>query len=540
MNRGKSIASRPQSGPSYPDVYLPLYFFFQNLSRDVDNLWRIFDLLPIGVMAVNTEGSIIYYNRMHAKLDQLSQQEVLGRPETEVFGFPEAGPGIMRTCQKMRRPILGFRCVYFTQKNPNRLINGAYWVFPLFGADKSLTGSICFTMPISDSDAPEAVKKMVLPRWETQSKKPPRIIGGNKRLVKAMNLARGQADSPSPVLIAGETGTGKELFARLIHDSSQRGRKAFLAVNCSAIPTHLLEGLLFGTTKGSFTGALDKAGIFEQANGGTVYLDEIDSMPLELQPKLLRVIQEMKVRRLGSGREIKLNVKLISSVGLPIEEVLVRQKMRPDLFYRLAVIVINVPPLRERGDDVDELLNYFIAKYNKLLSKKVMGFDAQTRHWLRRYKWPGNVRELENLVAGAINMAEAGCSQLGLEHLPEHYIYQTERESMRRTLLLENGSYGFEQDAPSEDLSYDKGFAYSPQGRPESEKTARPPAEKALKRLNAFERQEAAAIRQQLRLARGKQSLAAEKLGISRQLLHYKMKKYQLSRYEFKPKLGED
>ena len=529
----------------YPDVYLPIYLFFQNLSRDFENLWRIFDLLPIGVMAVNTEGIIIYYNRIHAKLDHLTQQEVLGRPEREVFGFPDFSPGIMRACQKMKRPILGFMCPYYTTKNPERIILGAYWVFPLFGEDKKIAGSICFTMPITDNDTPVEVKHLMWPDYMPVSKSPKKIIGDNKQLNKALALARNKADSPSAVLISGETGTGKELFARLIHDSSRRSDKPFMAINCSAIPGHLLEGLLFGTTKGSFTGALDRPGLFEEAAGGTVYLDEIDSMPMELQPKLLRVLQEMKVTRLGSAREIKLDVKLISSIGTPIQEVLVREKMRPDLFYRLAVIVINVPPLRERLDDLDELLNYFIAKYNKQLNKKVVSFDPQTKKWLRNYSWPGNVRELENLVVGSINMAENETTILTRDHLPDHYLYLAEqryfsdqRRAQGQSIFFSGPlAAGHEGEEADDFLEL---YDTSPSPARSRKAAGLPAAEAEIDgSQSSFEQEELVILKEHLTRARGKAAQAAESLGISRQLLHYKMKKYRLSRYDFMPKLGQ-
>lgn len=531
---------------TYPDVYLPIYSFFQNLSRDFENLWRIFDLLPMGVMAVNTEGIIIYYNRIHAKLDHLTQQEVLGRPEREIFGFPDVSPGIMRACQKMKRPILGFMCPYYTAKNPERIILGAYWVFPLFREDKKIAGSICFTMPITDNDAPVEVKHLMWPDYMPVSKTTKKIIGDSKQLNKALNLAKSRADSPSPVLISGETGTGKELFARLIHDSSQRSDKPFLAINCSAIPGHLLEGLLFGTTKGSFTGAVDRAGLFEEAAGGTVYLDEMDSMPMEMQPKLLRVLQEMKVTRLGAAREIKLDVKLISSIGTPIQEALVREKMRLDLFYRLAVIVINVPPLRERLDDLDELLNYFIAKHNKQLSKKVVSFDPQTKKWLRSYSWPGNVRELENLVVGSINMAENETTILTREHLPDHYLYLAEQRYFSEQRRAQGQSIFFSGpltgDREGEEADDFLGLYETSPAPPRNKKITKPPVEEeavANGSQSSFEREELSILKAHLTRARGKAAQAAESLGISRQLLHYKMKKYGLSRYDFMTKLGQ-
>lgn len=514
---------------SYPDVYFPLHMFFQNLAQDLEQLRRIFDLLPIGVMASNTEGVIIYYNRSHAKIDNLQPREVLGRPEASVFHYTDCNSGIMRSCQKMGRPILGFTGPYSTYKNQEKIIHGTYWVFPLTNNEKKIVGSICFTIPIDSDRNPVPAKKQLMWPDLIPTKTPKKIIGENSLLLKAINLAKSRASSPSSVLISGETGTGKELFAKLIHESSDRAGKPFLPVNCAAIPAQLLEGLLFGTAKGSFTGAVDKAGLFEEANGGTVYLDEIDSMPVELQPKLLRVLQEMQIKRLGSSKDIKLDLKIISSIGTPIHEVLVKEKLRPDLFYRLAVIVINIPPLRERLDDLDELVNYFIAKYNKLLRKKVLHFDPETKKWLKRYSWPGNIRELENLIAGSINMTDTE-EILTINHLPDHYVYQIEQQEGREALYFNNmGNLAGTIDFGGGQEIFDSRPRVAGGGR-----RSRPEA-------RAYESEEMASLDECLKKTGGKIGAAAELLGISRQLLNYKMKKYGLSRYDYlrrKPESG--
>ncbi|MDR1921990.1 MAG: sigma 54-interacting transcriptional regulator [Candidatus Adiutrix sp.] len=503
----------------FPDVYLPIHQFFKSLGQNLEYLQRLFDLLPLGVYVTNTKGVIIYYNRAHARLDNLSPREVLGRPEVEVFGFPEVSPGIMRTCQKTGRPILGFMCPYFTHKDPYRVINGAYWVFPLFDEQKNISGSLCFTIPVGDSHEPTAASPQNWLKTMPMIKSSKKIVGDNVQLRKAIVLAKVRADSPSPVLICGETGTGKELFARLIHDSSRRAARPFLPINCAAIPAHLLESLLFGTTKGSFTGAMDKPGLLEEAAGGTIYLDEIDSMPVELQPKLLRVLQEMKVGRLGSSREIKLDVKIISSISTSVQEIMAKRKLRPDLFYRLAVMVIQAPPLRERMDDLDELINYFIAKHNRSLGQKVVAFDARSKAWLRQYLWPGNVRELENLVAGAINLA-GNESILTMKHLPDHYLYMIEHNETGKDLLFELED-GLET------------------GLKKSETGPEPSPAGETPRLGTFHEEERRTIETYLTAASGRMTAAATSMGISRQLLRYKMQKYGLDRYDYLPRLGQ-
>jgi arginine utilization regulatory protein len=450
---------------------------------------------------------IIYYNKAQGRLEHLAPEEALGRKERDVYGVPDFSPGIMRTCRRMDRPILGFMCTYYTRKDPSRIIEGAFWAFPLHDLSGGVVGSLCFTINVGAVEVGR-LKSVVWPEYLPLTQPSKEIVGSNPAVAKALFLARNKADSPSPVLITGETGVGKELVARLVHAQSARSGMPFMPINCAAIPSQLLEGLIFGTTRGSFTGAVDRPGLFEEANGGTVYLDEIDSMPMELQPKMLRLLQETRVFRLGSSKEIELDVKVVSSIGCSATDALLLNKLRPDLFYRLAVIVLHIPPLRERLDDLDELISFFIAKYNQQLRQKVVCFDDRVMSWFRGYSWPGNIRELENLVAGAINMA-GDDEVLTVDHLPYHYVF-----------LKEQDERPAQPGSPAE--------APVPAGALAAQDAA----------ARAREREEISAIKEGLALSKGRLTTAAAALGISRQLLSYKMRKYGLSRHDYAPRLG--
>ena len=233
------------------------------------------------------------------------------------------------------------------------------------------------------------------------------IIGKSKAIHELKAQARKIASSRSPVLIYGETGTGKELLVQAIHnaDAGRRG-KPFIAQNCAALPFNLLESILFGTTSGSFTGAKDNPGLFELADGGTLFLDEINSLSIELQAKLLRVLQDGLVRRVGSPNTKYVDVRVIAATNVdPVQ--LVRQKLlREDLYFRLKVIYLEIPPLRERKEDIDLLVDHFIEKCNKLMNKSVKGLSPDVRKELADYSWPGNVRELEHLIESAMNLVE--------------------------------------------------------------------------------------------------------------------------------------
>jgi transcriptional regulator of aroF, aroG, tyrA and aromatic amino acid transport len=229
--------------------------------------------------------------------------------------------------------------------------------------------------------------------------------------------ARRYALSESTVLIRGETGTGKELFARALHSGSMRKNGNFIPINCAAIPETLMESELFGYEEGAFTGAVKggKPGLFELANGGTLFLDEIGDMAVHLQVKLLRVLQERRVRRLGSSRELEVDVRVITATNRNLEDMVTRETFREDLYYRLNVIPLILPPLRERPEDIIVLAEYFLQRFADKMRRPVNTFTAEAAECLQRYDWPGNVRELENVIERAVNLVDG--SQVRPEHI---------------------------------------------------------------------------------------------------------------------------
>lgn len=228
------------------------------------------------------------------------------------------------------------------------------------------------------------------------------IIAKSPLLLKSIELAKRVAPSDATVLITGESGTGKEVFARLIHRASLRADQPFIAINCSAIPENLLESELFGHSKGSFTGAeFNRAGIFEEANGGTLFLDEIGDMPPQLQSKLLRVIQERKIKRVGENTYRDVDVRIIAATLRNLAQEVKAKRFREDLFYRLNVIPIRLPSLRERKEDILPLAKYFLERFATRYSKNVQGFTREAAEWMLAHPWKGNVRELENSIERA-------------------------------------------------------------------------------------------------------------------------------------------
>ena len=231
------------------------------------------------------------------------------------------------------------------------------------------------------------------------------IIGESKEINEVKELAKNVAKSKSTIMLRGESGTGKELFARAIHNESPRSNEPFIAINCASIPENLLESELFGYEEGAFTGASKsgKIGKFELANNGTLFLDEIGDLPLHLQPKLLRVLQEESFTKLGGKDLISVNFRLITATNQNLEEMVEKGQYRDDLYYRLSVIPIEIPPLKDRGEDINILSKYGLQKYMQKLNKSNIVFSDEVKDIFRSYSWPGNIRELENCIEYLVN-----------------------------------------------------------------------------------------------------------------------------------------
>jgi len=235
----------------------------------------------------------------------------------------------------------------------------------------------------------------------------PEIVGHTAALGRVLREIETVAPTDSTVLIRGETGTGKELVARAIHNASRRSSSPFVKLNCAAIPAELLQSELFGHERGAFTGAMvRRIGRFELANRGTMFLDEIGDLPLELQPKLLRVLQEREFERVGSNQPIPVDVRVVAATNHDLRAAVAAGTFRPDLFYRLNVVPIEVPPLRERRDDIPALVEHLVERYAKKTSKRIPTIDERTMELLRTYEWPGNVRELQNVIERAVVLCD--------------------------------------------------------------------------------------------------------------------------------------
>lgn len=467
-------------------------------------LLPVLEQLNDGVLITDASGIILFYNRAMSKIDDLKPEEVLGRLNTDIYGSDHY-PSLVMQCIEQKKPIIDYVCYYRTQTG--RIVNAIHNVFPIHHGSH-FKGTLCFTreygqmeIEISSMERIRKTKSITVEnicRFEE-------LVGTSPLFKEAVSKAVQAANTPTPIMLFGQTGTGKELFAKSIHNSSRHKAKKFVAVNCSAIPENLLEGILFGTTKGSFTGAMDKAGLFEQANDGTIFLDEINSMPVGLQSKLLRVLQERQVRRVGGTQELPINVKIISAVNRSPSECIQRNLLRQDLFYRLAVVYIRLPSLTERMDDLEGLISHFLEKHGQRLGKTIPGVSEDLMNFFRSYQWPGNIRELEHIVEGGMNFAK-NREALNRSHLPDYLcrlMPQQDRKPFKQCLPPETFTRVRVSTVDSTDL---------------------------LQCREAFEKEK---IEQILNNTGGNVSRSARILGISRQSLQYKMKRLNINRSNY-------
>lgn len=369
----------------------------------------------IGIHVIDKERKTVIYNDVMAKLEGLKREQVLGKDILDIFPSLNEETSTLIRVLHTGESILNSTQTYLNFKGQR--ITTINSTIPLYNDDEiigalEISNNITHLKNLSDQlielqnelkfqKSPSKNSKNKIKKYNFQD-----IIGISEPIKMAKKIAKKASNSISSVLIYGDTGTGKELFAQSIHYGGIRANKPFIAQNCAAIPEALLEGILFGTEKGGFTGAVEREGIFEQANGGTLMLDEINSMSLPLQAKLLRVLQEGYIRRVGGTKDIPIDVRIIATTNEPPLESLKKGTLRKDLFYRLNVIFIHIPPLVDRKDDIPILVDHFINKFNQLLGKKVKGVSRDVLSYFMDYTWPGNVRELANVIEGAMNIVD--------------------------------------------------------------------------------------------------------------------------------------
>lgn len=399
---------------------------------------EILSKLEEGVHVVDKNGITIMYNKAMDRIEGMNEEEVIGKRLVDIL--PDGGYGsIHLEVLRSGKPIEFEYQEYFSKQGKKIVTTNS--TYPIFE-----NGEIVGSVEISkDMTRMRAMYERMLELYSGvgDAKKGSfsftDIIGESKAIKDVIEQSIQISKTSSNVLLVGDSGTGKEMFAQSIHNASLRRNKPFVAENCAAIPENLLESILFGTTKGSFTGAENKEGLLKQADGGTLMLDEINSMPINLQSKLLRVLETRKFRPIGSNKENNVDIRIIAATNKDPMMLVKEGKLREDLFYRLSVINIRIPNLRERKGDVKILTEYFIKFYENVFHKKIEGISEEVFRFFITYKWPGNIRELKHVIEGAVSMMQEG-DKLQLKHMP-YYIknmLNIRREDYQTSYIQEN------------------------------------------------------------------------------------------------------
>lgn len=372
---------------------------------------ELFDNIPDGVCIVNEQGQFSYFNNAYEELLKLESSPMIG---SSIYEYKN--DGVILKAIRERRGTKGLL------KNGKGISRISVSASPIYSG-YAFKGVIAIYRE-ELSAAPDRERECVVELNASANiecldfgGKFKDIIACSRAMKNILAIAYRASRTSSTVLIRGGSGTGKELVAKSIHYNSDRADSPFVAVNCGAIPNTLLESELFGYEQGAFTGALKrKIGKFEQANGGTIFLDEIGDMPVEMQVKLLRVIQEKEFQRVGGNETIKCNLRIIAATHRRIEEAIEKGDFREDLYYRINVIPIYLPSLKERKEDIPVLVDYFTNKIGRELGKDNIRFSEEAQHCLYKYDWPGNVRELENLIERLIVLCDS--EVIGIQDLP--------------------------------------------------------------------------------------------------------------------------
>lgn len=465
------------------------------------------DRLQEAIYVSDANGNIIYFNKVAENLDGYKLKEVRGKSIKSLYGIDETTSPLLKSLAS-EHPRYNEKFTYYINGKENVQICNTSPIYKdgqLVGAYSIQRDITPFKEIVERNIALQYKIEQVKNKEESASSENPfsEIKGSSSTFMECKTLANRVSKTDSTVMLVGETGSGKEVFARAIHDHSNRANKPFLALNCAAIPETLIEGILFGTEKGVYTGAVEKDGILTKAQGGTVFLDEINSMSLAAQAKLLRVLEEKKIMKLGSDREKPIDVRIISSTNESPQKAIEEKHFREDLFYRLSVVQITIPPLRERKEDIIELTHYFIERYNKKFQKHVPGVSAEVMEYFLSFSWPGNVRQLKACMESAMNFT-GDYSEITFSNLPR-YIFES--------VSTPEGRYRqMEKLRPMAEISQHK----------------EPQQEIRSSVFDEIFEEERNTLIQALRESKGNVAQAAKAMHMSRQALTYRLKKYKI------------
>lgn len=414
-----------------------MILFITDAEVAIYQLKAALDSVPVGIQLFDENGMMRYMNQSCEQIEFVELENVKGKHLLDIYDVDREYSTILNTLKTGKE--VQNRYGFFQNCN-GKEVRSLNTGIPVFLEDR-LIGAVGNVYDLEVLDEIEKKKEIILKNQEKEHKalkihghKEKKystfddIIGESEELKSTIELAEKVAVKDSSVLLWGETGVGKEVFAQSIHSASPRKDKEFVAINCAALPSGIIESLLFGTVKGAFTGSTDKKGLLESAEGGTIFLDEINSMEINLQAKLLRVIQEKRFHRVGDVKQRSCDVRFVSAMNESPEESILNQHLRSDLYYRLATISIEIAPLRKRKEDILPLSNWQLKKLSRKYFKRELILDKEVQEILENYKWPGNVRELFQVLEYACNFAKE--DRIRKEDLPKRMLHRLERKEV--------------------------------------------------------------------------------------------------------------
>ncbi|MFQ1016298.1 sigma-54 interaction domain-containing protein [Gilliamella sp. BG7] len=465
------------------------------LLQSLEIFKHFFDLIHQPMAIIDKEGKYVYYNQESAELDGYPIEQAIGKPMLKVYPkMRKEDSTMLQALQHGKEYQNNYQSYY---NHVGKLVDYMHTTVPLYNKNQKIIGAIEIGRNLSTvRQLQDQVFKLNSKLYQNKEQPLPEIVFVSKTMQEVIDQTNILGANDVPVLIVGETGTGKELFARLIHQTSQRRDKAFISLNCSALPTTLIESTLFGTVKGAFTGAENRQGYLELANGGTLFLDELNAMPLEMQSKLLRFLQEKTYWQLGGNKEMHSDVRIVAAMNEPPTELLKTGKMRSDLFFRLNVGLIKLPALRDRTEDIPVLARYFIDKHKNDVNVVISGISEYALQQLISAPWPGNVRMLENTIVRSM-------------------VLQNEPGELQNIVLDEDLFDLNSSSSQNDDIN-------KPENLPINTSTD---GNNLIEQVENYERQ---LIINALNQANGKIITAAKLLNISRTTLQYKVKKYHI------------
>ena len=461
------------------------------MNKNFEQMLRLVDYVD-GLMVVDKNCIIRHYYTAYPELVNLRQDEPLNRSLFEIYPSLKREDSYICRALETGESFINYEQTYINYKGDSMEANCSAVPIKEHGEVVGVIDMVIY----KDAHVTErrlsfdiSLISALTKSYNTSDQSLEDIVTQDGEMIRIKEKILQTADSDAHVLVYGKTGTGKELIVNAIQKTSRRKDAPFIKQNCASIPSTLLESILFGTTKGSYTGAENKPGLFEIANGGTLFLDEINSMDISVQPKLLRAIEEKRVCRLGSYKPLEVDVKIVAAMNEDPQECVRKGKLREDLLYRLSVVRVDMPTLQERRCDIELLMKYFISKFNSSMKKDIFGVDEEVKKMFEEYPWPGNVRELRNTIEGAFNVAQGKC--IHARDLTGYIVQQCgqhEKDSLPCSTGADEGPSGLNDQIHSVEKRI---------------------IEDALKKTSTY-------------------AEAARLIGISRQAFMYKMKKYKI------------